>query len=148
MATSVGLMVALTLLVGRTRLGKAMRATAYDREAAGMMGIDTDRVITSTFFIGSMLAGAAGVMFGLYIGETYHFMGFLAGLKAFTAAVVGGIGSIPGAVVGGLLIGLTEAYATGYAGGQWSDLVVFAILILFMLLRPTGIFGARAIQKV
>ena len=147
-ATSIGLMVALTLLVGRTRLGKAMRATAYDREAAGMMGIDTDRVITSTFFIGSMLAGAAGVMFGLYIGETYHFMGFLAGLKAFTAAVVGGIGSIPGAVVGGLLIGLTEAYATGYAGGQWSDLVVFAILILFMLLRPTGIFGARAIQKV
>ncbi len=121
---------------------------AYDREAAGMMGIDTDRVITSTFFIGSMLAGAAGVMFGLYIGETYHFMGFLAGLKAFTAAVVGGIGSIPGAMVGGLLIGLTEAYATGYAGGQWSDLVVFAILILFMLLRPTGIFGARAIQKV
>jgi branched-chain amino acid transport system permease protein len=147
-ATSIGLMVALTLLVGRTRLGKAMRATAYDREAAMMMGIDTDRVITSTFFIGSMLAGAAGVMFGLYIGETYHFMGFLAGLKAFTAAVVGGIGSIPGAMVGGLLIGLTEAYATGYAGGQWSDLVVFAILILFMLLRPTGIFGARAIQKV
>jgi branched-chain amino acid transport system permease protein len=147
-ATSIGLMVALTLLVGRTRLGKAMRATAYDREAATMMGIDTDRVITSTFFIGSVLAGAAGVMFGLYIGETYHFMGFLAGLKAFTAAVVGGIGSIPGAMVGGLLIGLTEAYATGYVGGQWSDLVVFGILILFMLLRPTGIFGARAIQKV
>ncbi len=147
-ATSVGLMVALTLLVGRTRLGKAMRATAYDREAATMMGIDTDLVITSTFFIGSVLAGAAGVMFGLYIGETYHFMGFLAGLKAFTAAVVGGIGSIPGAMVGGLLIGLTEAYGTGYVGGQWSDLVVFGILILFMLLRPTGIFGARAIQKV
>ena len=105
-------------------------------------------MITSTFFIGSVLAGAAGVMFGLYIGETYHFMGFLAGLKAFTAAVVGGIGSIPGAMVGGLLIGLTEAYATGYVGGQWSDLVVFGILILFMLLRPTGIFGARAIQKV
>lgn len=147
-ATSIGLMIALTLLVGRTRLGKAMRATAYDREAAAMMGIDTDRVITSTFFIGSVLAGAAGVMFGLYIGETYHFMGFLAGLKAFTAAVVGGIGSIPGAMIGGLLIGLTEAYGTGYVGGQWSDLVVFGILILFMLLRPTGIFGARAIQKV
>jgi branched-chain amino acid transport system permease protein len=125
-----------------------MRATAYDREAATMMGIDADRVIASTFFIGSVLAGAAGVMFGLYIGETYHFMGFLAGLKAFTAAVVGGIGSIPGAMVGGLLIGLTEAYATGYAGGQWSDLVVFGILILFMLLRPTGILGGRAIQKV
>ena len=146
--TSIALMVALMVLVSRTRLGKAMRATAYDREAASMMGIDTDRVITSTFFIGSMLAGAAGVMFGLYIGETYHFMGFLAGLKAFTAAVVGGIGSIPGAMVGGLLIGLTEAYATGYAGGQWSDLVVFGILILFMLLRPTGILGGRAIQKV
>src|ERR687887_2393983 len=145
-ATSLGLMVALTLMVGRTRLGKAMRATAYDREAATMMGIDTDRVITSTFFIGSVLAGAAGVMFGLYIGETYHFMGFLAGLKAFTAAVVGGIGSIPGAMVGGVLIELTEAYATGYVGGQWSDLAVFGILILFMLVRPSGLFGTRAIQ--
>ncbi len=147
-STSIGLMVALMLLVSRTRLGKAMRATAYDREAASMMGIDTDRVISSTFFIGSVLAGAAGVMFGLYIGETYHFMGFLAGLKAFTAAVVGGIGSIPGAMVGGVLIGVCEAYATGYVGGQWSDLVVFAILILFMLLRPSGLFGAKAIQKV
>jgi branched-chain amino acid transport system permease protein len=146
--TSIALMVALMLLVSRTRLGKAMRATAYDREAASMMGIDTDRVITSTFFIGSMLAGAAGVMFGLYIGETYHFMGFLAGLKAFTAAVVGGIGSIPGAMVGGVLIGMCEAFATGYVGGQWSDLVVFGILILFMLLRPSGLFGARVIQKV
>lgn len=146
--TSIALMIALMLLVSRTRLGKAMRATAYDREAASMMGIDTDRVITSTFFIGSMLAGAAGVMFGLYIGETYHFMGFLAGLKAFTAAVVGGIGSIPGAMVGGVLIGVCEAYATGYVGGQWSDLVVFGILILFMLLRPSGLFGAKAIQKV
>ena len=147
-STSIGLMVALMLLVSRTRLGKAMRATAYDREAASMMGIDTDRVISSTFFIGSVLAGAAGVMFGLYIGETYHFMGFLAGLKAFTAAVVGGIGSIPGAMVGGVLIGVCEAYATGYVGGQWSDLVVFAILILFMLLRPSGLFGVKAIQKV
>jgi branched-chain amino acid transport system permease protein len=147
-ATSVGLMFALMFFVSRTRLGKAMRATAYDREAASMMGIDTDRVISSTFFIGSVLAGAAGVMFGLYIGETYHFMGFLAGLKAFTAAVVGGIGSIPGAMVGGLLIGVCEAFATGYVGGQWSDLVVFAILILFMLVRPSGLFGAKAIQKV
>ena len=147
-ATSVGLMFALMFFVSRPRLGKAMRATAYDREAASMMGIDTDRVISSTFFIGSVLAGAAGVMFGLYIGETYHFMGFLAGLKAFTAAVVGGIGSIPGAMVGGLLIGVCEAFATGYVGGQWSDLVVFAILILFMLVRPSGLFGAKAIQKV
>jgi len=147
-STSIFLMVALTLLVNRTRLGKAMRATAFDREAANMMGIETDRVIASTFFIGSVLAGAGGVMFGLYIGETYYFMGFLAGLKAFTAAVVGGIGSIPGAMVGGLLIGVTESFAAGYVGGQWSDIVVFGILILFMLLRPQGLFGAKAMQKV
>jgi branched-chain amino acid transport system permease protein len=147
-STSLALMVALTLLVSRTRLGKAMRATAFDREAANMMGIETDRVIASTFFIGSVLAGAAGVMFGLYIGETYYFMGFLAGLKAFTAAVVGGIGSIPGAMVGGLLIGVTESFAAGYVGGQWSDIVVFGILILFMLVRPNGLLGAKAIQKV
>jgi branched-chain amino acid transport system permease protein len=147
-STAIFLMVALTLLVSRTRLGKAMRATAFDREAANMMGIDTDRVIAFTFLIASVLAGAAGVMFGLYIGETYYLMGFLAGLKAFTAAVVGGIGSIPGAMVGGLLIGVTESFAAGYVGGQWSDIVVFGILILFMLLRPQGLFGTRAIQKV
>jgi len=87
-------------------------------------------------------------MFGLYLGETYYFMGFLAGLKAFTAAVVGGIGSIPGAMVGGVLIGLTESYAAGYVGGQWSDVAVFGILIGFMLLRPSGLFGTKAIQKV
>ena len=114
-------MVALTLVVARTRLGKAMRATAFDREAAAMMGIDVDRVIASTFFIGSVLAGAAGVMFGLMFSQIFHFMGFLAGLKGFTAAVVGGIGSIPGAMLGGLLVGLVEAFAQGYLGGQWSD---------------------------
>jgi branched-chain amino acid transport system permease protein len=146
--TAFFLMGALILLVSRTRLGKAMRATAFDREAASMMGIDTDRVISSTFFIASVLAGAAGVMFGLYIGTTYYFMGFLAGLKAFTAAVVGGIGSIVGAMVGGLLIGTVESFGIGYVGGQWSDIVVFGILILFMLLRPTGLFGSHAIQKV
>jgi branched-chain amino acid transport system permease protein len=147
-ATAVGLMAGLILLVSRTRLGKAMRATAFDREAASMMGIDTDRVISSTFFIASVLAGAAGVMYGLYIGDTYFFIGFLAGLKAFTAAVVGGIGSIPGAMVGGVLIGVVESFAIGYVGGQWSDIVVFGILILFMLLRPTGLLGSHAIQKV
>ncbi len=137
-SSAIFLMVALTLVVSRTKLGKAMRATAFDREAANMMGIDTDRVIAFTFFIASLLAGAAGVMFGLYIGETFYLMGFLAGLKAFTAAVVGGIGSIPGAMVGGLLIGVTESFAAGYVGGQWSDIVVFAVLIGFMLFRPTG----------
>ena len=147
-ATTIVLMVALTLVVSRTRLGKAMRATAFDREAAAMMGIDVDRVIASTFFIGSVLAGAAGVMFGLMFSQIFHFMGFLAGLKGFTAAVVGGIGSIPGAMLGGLLVGLVEAFAQGYLGGQWSDVTVFAILIVVLLVRPTGLLGARAIQKV
>jgi branched-chain amino acid transport system permease protein len=147
-ATTAGLMILLTLLVGRTRIGKAMRATSFDREAAAMMGINTDRVIASTFFIGSVLAGVAGVMFGLLYSQIFHFMGFLAGLKGFTAAVVGGIGSIPGAMLGGLIVGLTESFATGYFGGQWGDVTVFAILIFVLLVRPSGLLGTRAIQKV
>jgi branched-chain amino acid transport system permease protein len=146
--TAIGLMGALMFLVYRTRLGKAMRATSFDREAASMMGIDTDRVISATFFIGSVLAGAAGVMYGLYLSDTYFFVGFLYGLKAFTAAVVGGIGSIPGAMLGGVLVGVVESFAGGYAGGQWKDIVVFGILILFLLVRPTGLLGSHAIQKV
>jgi branched-chain amino acid transport system permease protein len=145
---TVALSVALTLLVARTRIGKAMRATSFDREAAAMMGIDTDRVIATTFFIGSVLAGAAGVMFGLLFSQVFHFMGFLAGLKGFTAAVVGGIGSIPGAMLGGLLVGLAESFAGGYLGGRWADLTVFGILILVLLVRPSGLLGTRAIQKV
>ena len=142
------LMVALMYLVNRTRFGKAMRATAYDREAASMMGIDTDRVIATTFFIGSALAGAAGVMYGLWLSDTYFLVGFVYGLKAFTAAVVGGIGSIQGAMLGGLLVGLLEEYAGGYAGGQWDDITVFGVLIVFLLVRPNGLLGSRAIQKV
>ncbi len=142
------LMVALMYVVNRTRLGKAMRATAFDREAASMMGIDTDRVIAATFFIGSALAGAAGVMYGLWLSDTYFLVGFLYGLKAFTAAVVGGIGSIQGAMLGGLLVGVVETFAGGYAGGQWDDIAVFGILIAFLLIRPTGLLGSHAIQKV
>jgi branched-chain amino acid transport system permease protein len=145
---TVGLCLALTVMVARTRVGKAMRATAYDREGAMMMGIDTDRVISFTFFIGSVLAGAAGVMFGLLFSQVFHFMGFLAGLKGFTAAVVGGIGSIPGAMLGGLLVGLTEAYASGYFGGRWAELVVFGILIFVLLVRPQGLLGTPELKKV
>jgi branched-chain amino acid transport system permease protein len=145
---TVGLCVALTVMVARTRVGKAMRATAFDREGAMMMGIDTDRVIGFTFFIGSVLAGAAGVMFGLLFSQVFHFMGFLAGLKGFTAAVVGGIGSIPGAMLGGLLVGLAEAYASGYFGGRWAELVVFGILIFVLLVRPQGLLGTPELKKV
>ncbi|MFN8224307.1 MAG: branched-chain amino acid ABC transporter permease [Gaiellales bacterium] len=141
------LMVALWFLVTRTRTGKAMRATSFDREAAAMMGIDIDRVIVFTFVLGSALAGAAGVMFALRAPASVT-MGFVAGLKGFTAAVIGGIGSIPGAMGGGLILGLAEAYTQGYASSKWSDLLVFAILIAFMLFRPQGLFGKADIKKV
>jgi branched-chain amino acid transport system permease protein len=147
---AIGLMIALTTLVAGSRIGKAMRATAYDREAAMMMGIDVDRVIVVTFFVGSALAGAAGVMVGLVFYQVYHLMGFIAGLKGFTAAVVGGIGSIPGAMLGGLLIGLAEAFATGYLpqGSTFQDFWVFLLLIVVMLVRPTGLLGKADIKKV
>jgi branched-chain amino acid transport system permease protein len=138
----------LSLLVDRTRLGRAMRATAVDREAAAMMGVDVDRIIVATFFIGSALAGAGGVMFGLVFSNVYHLMGFSAGLKGFTAAVVGGIGSVPGAMLGGLLIGLGEAFAAGYISSTFQDLIVFLILIAVMLLRPRGLLGAVQLEKV
>jgi branched-chain amino acid transport system permease protein len=149
--TAFGLMIGLTLLVAKTRLGKAMRATAFDREAAAMQGIDVDRVIVATFLIGSALAGAAGVMVGLVFYNVYHLMGFLAGLKGFTAAVVGGIGSIPGAMIGGIVIGLAEAFFTGYVPGSFTpfvDVFVFSILILLLLVRPSGLLGKADLQKV
>ena len=125
-----------------------MRAVSFDRQAAEMMGIDVNRVIASTFFIGSALAGAAGIFNCLVYQQVWPYMGFDAGLKAFTAAVVGGIGSLPGAVVGGLLIGLTEAFATGYLSSTFQDAIVFVILIAMMILRPTGLFGQAAVNKV
>ncbi len=146
--TAAALMIALTLLVSKTRLGKAMRATSFDREAAAMQGIDVDRVIVATFFISGALAGAAGVMVGLVFYKVYHLMGFVAGLKGFTAAVVGGIGSIPGAMLGGLLIGLSEAFITGYVSSTFQDVFVFSILIALLLVRPSGLLGKADIQKV
>jgi branched-chain amino acid transport system permease protein len=147
-SSAILLMIALTLLVSRTRLGKAMRATSYDREAAAMMGIDVDRVIVATFFIGSVLAGAAGVMVGLVFERVFHFMGFVAGLKGFTAAVIGGIGNIPGAMLGGLVIGLAEAFTASYVSSTFQNLIVFGILIAVMLVRPTGLLGSPVLSKV
>ena len=147
-SSAVLLMIALTLLVSRTRLGKAMRATSYDREAAAMMGIDVDRVIVATLFIGSVLAGAAGVMVGLVFERVFHFMGFVAGLKGFTAAVIGGIGNIPGAMLGGLVIGLAEAFTASYVSSTFQNLIVFGILIAVMLVRPTGLLGSPVLTKV
>ncbi len=141
------LMIVLWFLVNRTRTGKAMRATSFDREAAAMMGIDIDRVIVFTFVLGSALAGAAGVLFALRV-PTGVSIGFIAGLKGFTAAVIGGIGSIQGAMAGGLILGFAESYTQGYVSTKWSDLVVFSILIAFMIFRPQGLLGRADIRKV
>jgi branched-chain amino acid transport system permease protein len=148
MVVAVLLMLLLHQLVRRTRLGRAMRAVAIDREAAAMMGVNVDRVIVSTFFIGSALAGAAGVLVGLVFNQVWHFMGFTAGLKGFTAAVLGGIGNIPGAMLGGLILGLAEALAVGFISPTYRDLIAFIVLILVLLIRPAGLLGARIPQKV
>ena len=147
-AGAVVLMVLLTFFVQRTQLGKAMRATSFDREAAAMMGIDVDRVIVATFFIGSALAGAAGVFNGLAYQQVWPYMGFQAGLYAFIAAVVGGIGNLPGAVVGGLVIGLAQSFSIGYISSTFSDAIVFTVLIVVMVVRPSGVLGRAVVQKV
>jgi branched-chain amino acid transport system permease protein len=144
---ALALMVALWFLVNKTRTGKAMRATSFDREAASMMGIDIDKVIVFTFVLGSALAGAAGVFFALRVPTTVS-IGFIAGLKGFTAAVIGGIGSIPGAMAGGVILGCAESYSQGYISTRWSDLIVFSILITFMIFRPQGLLGRADIRKV
>lgn len=145
---AVVLMVALTYLVQRTKLGRAMRAVAIDREAAATMGVDVDRIIVITFFIGSALAGAAGVLTGLVFTRVWHTMGFTAGLKGFTAAVVGGIGNLPGAMLGGMLLGLVEAFAVGFISPAFKEVITFVVLIIILLIRPRGLLGASVIQKV
>src|SRR5579871_1836279 len=142
------LMIGLRLLVVRTKLGKQMRAVAADTEAAEMLGVNVNLTIAATFFLGSALAGIAGVMAGLLFNQVTNTIGFIAGLKAFTAAVVGGIGSIPGAMLGGLLIGLAEAFTTGYISSTYSNLIVFGLLIAVMLTRPSGLLGQAQLQKV
>jgi branched-chain amino acid transport system permease protein len=135
------LMLALRLFVDRTRLGKAMRATAQDAEAARMMGVDVDRIIVTAFFLGSALAGAAALIFGLYYDYTSFIIGYTAGLRAFTAAVLGGIGSVTGAMVGGLLIGLIETLGGQLIAVRWTDVIIFSILVLVLVFAPSGLFG-------
>ena len=142
------LTVGLRELVNRTKLGKQMRAVAADREAAEMMGINVNFIIAATFFLGSALAGVAGVMGGLLFNQVTPTIGFIVGLKAFTAAVVGGIGSLPGAMLGGLLIGVAESMITGYVSSTYTNLFVFALLIVVMLVRPSGLLGQAQLQKV
>jgi branched-chain amino acid transport system permease protein len=142
------LMLGLWLFVTRTMAGTAMRALAMDKDAATLMGINVPRTILLTFMLGSVLAGASGVMQGMYYTEINFFMGFLIGLRAFTAAVLGGIGNIPGAMVAGLIIGLIGSFSDGYISSAWSDAIIFAVLIAVLVFKPTGLFGERVAERV
>ena len=141
------LMLALRWFVKNTRLGKAMRATAQNRDAAAIMGINIDRIIALTFAIGGMLAGAAGMMTGIYNGSAVFTMGFTAGLRSFTAAVLGGIGNITGAALGGIIIGVLSAFSDQFLSVRWTNAWVFLVLVLVMLFRPTGLLGQDGGEK-
>ncbi len=144
---AVFLVVVFTLFINLSKLGKAMRATAQDRDAAQLMGIDINRTISATFFIGAALAAAGGITWGLYISSVDPFLGFTTGLIAFTAAVFGGIGNIPGAALGGLIIGLVRAFSDSYFDSSWTEILIFAILISTLVFRPTGLLGMRVPEK-
>jgi branched-chain amino acid transport system permease protein len=142
-AVTIPILIGLTYLVQRTKAGKAMRATAQDRDASAMMGIDVDRTISFTFALGGALAGAAGVIYALYVGTTNFQLGFRLGLFAFTAAVLGGIGNLSGAVLGGILLGMIAAYNDGFGDARWTNTIIFSILILILVFRPAGLLGER-----
>ena len=148
MVTTVVLMICFSLVITRTALGRAQRACEQDKDMASLLGIDVDRTISLTFIMGAALASVAGLMFLLYYGVIDFFIGFLAGIKAFTAAVLGGIGSLPGAMLGGLLIGLIEAFWSGYFTVEYKDVAAFSILVLVLIFRPTGLLGKPDIEKV
>jgi branched-chain amino acid transport system permease protein len=148
MGVALGLMAVLNALVMHTRQGRAMRAIALDPKTALLMGVDVDKVISRTFFLGSALAGAAGVMSGAYYGKIDFLMGFVIGLKAFTAAVIGGIGNLKGTMLGGIVLGLLESFGTDWLGGQWRDVFAFGCLIVLLTVRPTGLLGARVTERV
>jgi len=138
----------ITRFVKSTLTGKAMRSIAIDQETSQLMGIDVDKVIAVTFFIGAAIAGAGGVMFGFYYGEINFLMGFLLGLKAFTASIIGGIGNIPGAFVGGIVLGMLETFGSSYLGGQWKDVFSFVVLIAVLILMPTGLLGEKVAERM
>ncbi|MBN9305692.1 MAG: branched-chain amino acid ABC transporter permease [Devosia sp. 67-54] len=144
------LMLALELFVSRTQYGRAMRAVSVDKDMSELMGIDVNRIIAVTFFVGTALAAAAGTMAGAYYGSIWYFMGFLIGLKAFTAAVIGGIGSIPGAMLGGLVLGLLESFGTQIPGigSAWKDVFSFSVLILVLVFKPTGLLGKSEQERM
>ncbi|HAK59304.1 MAG TPA: branched-chain amino acid ABC transporter permease [Nitrospiraceae bacterium] len=148
LSASILLMILLQLFITSTKMGKAMRATSQDRVMAGLVGININKVISVTFMIGSALAAVAGVMVTLYYGVVHFFMGYTIGLKAFTAAVLGGIGSIPGAMLGGFIIGLIENFGASYVSSVYKDAFAFLVLIITLILRPNGIFGQKAVDKV
>lgn len=141
-------MIVLTYIVQKTKMGKAMRAVSYDTETAQLMGINADRIISFTFGIGSALAAAGGVLVGVYYNSIDPLMGIMPGIKAFVAAVLGGIGSIPGAMTGGIVLGVVEALISGFISSTFRDAAAFAILILVLLFKPSGIFGKNTNEKV
>ena len=145
---TVGLMVSISLLVNKTPLGRAQRACEQDKTMAALVGINVDRTISMTFVLGAALAAMAGFMVTLYYGVVDFFMGFMAGMKAFAAAVLGGIGSLPGAMIGGVLSGMIESFWGGYVNAEYKDVAVFATLMLVLLIRPNGLFGKPEIEKV
>ena len=143
-----GLMIGVTALVNRTSLGRAQRACEQDKIMASLVGINVDRTISTTFVIGAALAAVAGFMVTMYYGVVDFFMGFMAGMKAFAAAVLGGIGSLPGAMIGGIMIGLIESFWGGYVNAEYKDVAVFGVLMLVLIIRPNGLFGRPEIEKV